>query len=142
MGMKKIFLTLIVMVTFSSNLFSADAHAKRLQDMMSMYEGMGLIQEGFLLNCPSCLSEGIKKVQSGLKTLESVDAKQYLPKEQAYAYKFAQKTAKKIDSELDYMKHAIEQGNLQEAGESYTQIGMQCLYCHQRIRDWKPKTKK
>ena len=136
--MKKILLSLLLVIPFSA-VSAQDMSAERVKDMHSMYVGMGLIQEGFLLNCESCMQEGIAKVQSGLKTLTSVDAKVYLPKEQAYAYKFAQKTARKITLELEYLKLSLKKGDIQDAGEAYTNIGMQCLYCHKRIRDWKPK---
>ena len=82
------------------------------------------------------MKAGVKKLQGTLKSLEGEEVKSILPKDQVYAYKFAQKTAQMLHMYSDDMIVSIEAGRMDNALDDYTQLLKQCTSCHIRIRNW------
>lgn len=97
---------------------------------------MEQIQRGGLYSSTEEMKEGVKKLQGTLKTLESEDVKWILPKDQKYAFQFAQKSASMLRMYSDDMIASIEKGQLDYALEDYAQLLKQCTSCHIRIRNW------
>ncbi len=126
----------------TSVLFGATNGAERdhrtmlMKDMRTMLDAMEQIQRGGLYSSTEDMKVGVKKLQSTLKTLESEEIKFILPKDQVYAYKFAQKTASMLRLYSDDMIVSIEAGRMDEALEDYSQLLKQCTSCHIRIRNW------
>lgn len=116
---------------------SEAAHRTMLmKDMRSMLDAMEQIQRGGLYSSTEDMKTGVKKLQGTLKVLESDEIKFILPKDQVYAYKFAQKTASMLRLYSDDMVTSIEAGRMDDALEDYTQLLKQCTSCHIRIRNW------
>jgi cytochrome c556 len=136
--MKKSFtvLALSFLMAGSLNAAGMDHRSMLMKDMRTMLDAMEQIQRGGLYSSTEDMKIGIKKLQGTLKTLESEEIKFILPKDQVYAYKFAQKTAHMLRLYSDDMIVSIDAGRMDEALEDYTQLLKQCTSCHIRIRNW------
>lgn len=113
-----------------------DPRLELMKDMRTMLDAMEQIQRGGLYSSTDDMKTGVKKLQGTLNVLESEQIKVILPKDQAYAYKFAQKTASMLRLYSDDMIVSIEAGRMDDALEDYTQLLKQCTSCHIRIRNW------
>lgn len=136
--MKKI-LTAIALTSFLAGSLIAAENEHRtmlMKDMRTMLEGMEQIQRGGFYSSPDDMKAGIKKLQGTLKTLESDEIKWILPKDQVYAYKFAQKTASMLRLYSNDMIKSIDANRMDDALEDYNQLLKQCTSCHIRIRNW------
>ncbi|MDO9057367.1 MAG: hypothetical protein Q8M43_01440 [Sulfuricurvum sp.] len=136
--MKKSFtlLALSFLLAGSLNAAGTDHRTMLMKDMRTMLDAMEDIQRGGLYSSTEDMKAGIKKLQGTLKTLESEEIKFILPKDQVYAYKFAQKSAHMLRLYSDDMIVSIEAGRMDEALEDYNQLLKQCTSCHIRIRNW------
>jgi len=113
-----------------------DPRLELMKDMRTMLDSMEQIQRGGLYSSTDDMKAGVKKLQGTLNVLESEQIKVILPKDQVYAYKFAQKTASMLRLYSDDMIASIEAGRMDDALEDYTQLLKQCTSCHIRIRNW------
>ncbi len=136
--MKKVLMALGLssMLVLSLNAAEKDHRTMLMKDMRSMLDAMEMIQRGGLYSSTDDMKLGVKKLQSTLRVLESEEIKFILPKDQVYAYKFAQKTASMLRLYSDDMITSIEAGHMDEALEDYNQLLKQCTSCHIRIRNW------
>lgn len=137
--MKKALAALVVGTLLAGSLNAAEKKDPRLElmkDMRTMLDAMEQIQRGGLYSSTDEMKAGVKKLQGTLKSLESEEVKVILPKDQVYAYKFAQKTASMLRLYSDDMITSIEAGHMDEALDDYTQLLKQCTSCHIRIRNW------
>lgn len=107
-----------------------------MKDMRTMLEAMEQIQRGGLYSSTEDMKAGVKKLQGTLKSLESEEVKWILPKDQVYAYQFAQKSASMLRLYSNDMIVSIEAGRMDDALEDYNQLLKQCTSCHIRIRNW------
>ena len=69
-----------------------------------------------------------------LHTIEKVDPKDFLDKEQLHANKFAKKTRTMIEMYLDEIEDAVRDNNQEEILHNYTLTMRQCMSCHLRLR--------
>lgn len=136
--MKKVLIALAMSsILFGSlNAAGMDHRTMLMKDMRSMLDAMEMIQRGGLYSSTEDMKLGVKKLQGTLKVLESEEIKFILPKDQVYAYKFAQKTAHMLRLYSDDMLVSIEAGHMDEALDDYAQLLKQCTSCHIRIRNW------
>ncbi|MDD2369128.1 MAG: hypothetical protein PHQ90_07485 [Sulfuricurvum sp.] len=137
--MKKIVTVLALASLLASSANAAEKKDPRLElmkDMRTMLDAMEQIQRGGLYSSTDEMKLGVKKLQGTLKSLEGDEVKVILPKDQVYAYKFAQKTASMLRLYSDDMVTSIEAGRMDDALEDYTQLLKQCTSCHIRIRNW------
>lgn len=137
--MKKTLAAFVLGTLLAGSLNAAQPKDPRLElmkDMRTMLEAMEQIQRGGLYSSTDDMKLGVKKLQGTLKILESEQIKAILPKDQVYAYKFAQKTASMLQLYSDDMITSIEAGRMDDALEDYTQLLKQCTSCHIRIRNW------
>jgi cytochrome c556 len=135
--MKKIIFVLLTMLLLIVPLSANQTQRTKLSsDMRSMLAAMELIQKADFYNDHVMMKNGVKNLKNGLESLRSSDAKKYLPKNQAYADKFAQKRAKMIDMYADDILSSLKDKNMDDALEDYTQILKQCTSCHSRIRSY------
>ena len=121
------------------SLFASEQNDPRLElmkDMRTMMDAMEQIQRGGLYSSTDEMKLGVKKLQGTLNSLESENVKVILPKDQVYAYKFAQKTAGMLRMYSNDMIASIEAGRMDDALEDYSQLLKQCTSCHIRIRNW------
>lgn len=114
----------------------ADPRLELMKEMRTMMDAMEQIQRGGLYSSGDEMKQGVKKLQGTLKSLESEDVKAILPKDQVYAYKFAQKTAHMLRLYSDDLIASVEAGRMDNALDDYTQLLKQCMSCHIRIRNW------
>lgn len=136
--MKKLLKVFTLSVVLAGSLSAAgtDHRTLLMKDMRTMLEAMEQIQRGGLYSSTEDMKSGIKKLQGTLKTLENEEIKLILPNDQAYAYKFAQKTAKMLHLYSDDMIASIDAGRMDDALDDYSQLLKQCTSCHIRIRNW------
>lgn len=113
-----------------------DTRSELMREMRVMMEAMEQIQRGGLTSSSDEMKAGVTKLQGTLSSLESEEVKVILPKDQAYAYKFVQKTASMLRLYSDDMILSIETGRMDDALDDYTQLLKQCTSCHIRIRNW------
>ncbi len=134
--MKKI----IVLLSLLSIVLYAGGNAQRIKEMKIFSAAVELIQKGILYNCKECIDDGADRILKNIKLLEEVkDVKEFLPQNQKYAYKFAQKTAKLIEMYAKDLKDQAKNPNninMRDAINDYTQIITQCTSCHMRVRGW------
>ncbi len=128
----------VALVVFGAALlFGAPKGKSKLQvEMQKFAAGMDLLQKGILYNCKECLDDGADRILKNIKVLEKVDVKHFLPENQKYAYKFAQKTASLIEMYAKDIKEAFAAGNMDDVINDHTQLLRQCNSCHMRIRGW------
>lgn len=105
-------------------------------DMRTMLKAMQSIEAAGFYNDKASMQEGVKTLKTGLATLLSRDAKEYLPQDKAYANKFAQKSAKMITMYADDLLDSLNHDKMDDALENYTLILKQCTSCHSRIRSY------
>ena len=136
--MKKSLITFVLsgLLATSINAAEKDHRSMLMKDMRTMLESMEQIQRGGLYSSPDDMKAGIKKLQGTLKSLEGDDVKWILPKDQKYAYQFAQKTASMLRLYSNDMVASIDAGRMDDALEDYNQLLKQCTSCHIRIRNW------
>ena len=134
--MKKIILTLSILFLVSDLSANQTQRAQLASDMRSMLSSMELIQKGGFYSKKEMMKKGVDNLIKGLGSLKSSDAREYLPQDKAYADKFAQKRAKMITMYANDILSSLEQNNMDEALEDYTQILKQCTSCHARIRPY------
>ena len=138
--MKKVLAAFVVGSLLISSLEGAtpkaDPRLELMKDMRTMMDAMEQIQRGGLYSSTDEMKAGVKKLQGTLKSLEGEEVKSILPKDQVYAYKFAQKTAQMLRMYSDDMIVSIDAGRMDNALDDYTQLLKQCTSCHIRIRNW------
>ena len=105
-------------------------------DMRTMLSAMQQIESAGFYNDKDSIKEGVTKLKSGLKTLLSRDAKEYLPDEKAYANRFAQKSASMIEMYADDMLDSLNHGKMDDALENSALMLKQCTSCHLRMRSY------
>ncbi|BCD61187.1 hypothetical protein NitYY0826_C0020 [Nitratiruptor sp. YY08-26] len=134
--MKKIMIALLAL-SLATSLFADKKGRTKLQiEMQKFAAGMDLLQKGILYNCKECLDDGSDRILENIKVLEKVDVKHFLPENQKYAYKFAQKTARLIEMYAKDIKESFAKGNMDDVMNDHAQILRQCNSCHIRIRGW------
>lgn len=114
----------------------ASPKADMAQDMRTMLKAMQSIEAAGFYNDKETMQKGVKDLKSGLATLLSRDAKEYLPNEKAYANKFAQKSATMISMYSDDLLHSLDHNKMDDALENYSLILKQCTSCHLRMRSY------
>ncbi len=134
--MKLSILSLLLVLLCAAGLPAADKKAELMGEMKAMLNAMEEIQSGGLYSCGDCMKGGVKKLQDALKSLESEDVKEILPKGQEYAYKFAQKRAQMLKLYSDDLVNAVNENRMDDALQDYTQLLRECTSCHIRIRNW------
>jgi len=136
--MKKILTAIALTSLLTGSLIAAENEHRTMlmKDMRTMLDGMEQIQRGGFYSSSDDMKAGIKKLQGTLKTLESDEIKWILPKDQVYAYKFAQKTASMLRLYSNDMITSIDANRMDDALEDYNQLLKQCTSCHIRIRNW------
>ena len=132
--MKKIQLTLMALL-LTSSLSANDTTTEKLKlTMREMLSSMELIQKGGFYADPGMMKSGVTALKKQVSLLDAKHAKTYLPKDEKYAYKFASKREKMIVMYADDMVESLENNNMEDALEDYSQILRQCSSCHLRIR--------
>ncbi|MDO9304697.1 MAG: hypothetical protein Q7T77_05170 [Sulfuricurvum sp.] len=136
--MKKLLTTLALLATMAVSVQAEqkDHRSMLMKDMRTMLESMEQIQRGGLYSSSDEMKAGVKKLQGTLKSLEGDDVKWILPKDQKYAYQFAQKTASMLRLYSNDIVTSIDAGRMDDALEDYNQLLKQCTSCHIRIRNW------
>ena len=137
--MKKILTSIALVAACSVTALAADKKDPRLElmkDMRTMMDAMEQIQRGGLYSSSEEMKLGVKKLQGTLKSLESEQVKVILPKDQVYAYKFAQKTAGLLHMYSNDLLESVQNGRMDDALDDYSQLLKQCTSCHIRIRSW------
>ncbi len=130
-------ITAALLLTVAVSASAANAQQLKLKsDMRSMLSAMETIQSGGFYKNEESIREGVKRLKKGLSSLRSSDAKKYLPKDQAYADKFANKRADMIAMYADDIIVSMNSDNWEDALNDYQQILNQCTSCHLRIRSW------
>ena len=114
----------------------AESKADMAQDMRTMLSAMQEIEAAGFYNNKEGMQAGVKKLKSGLSSLLSTDAKEYLPDDQAYANKFAKKNATMITMYADDLIDSLNHNKMEDALENYALILKQCTSCHIRIRSY------
>ncbi|MCD6259792.1 MAG: hypothetical protein J7J31_09350 [Helicobacteraceae bacterium] len=131
----KLFKTTALSLLLATSVF-AESKTDMAEDMRTMLSAMQEIEAAGFYNNKEGMHAGVKKLKSGLKTLLSTDAKEYLPDEQAYANKFAKKNATMITMYADDLIDSLNHNKMDDALENYALILKQCTSCHIRIRSY------
>ena len=132
----KFLTTLIVTLILSTSVVASNA-AKQAQlssDMRTMLSAMEDIQKAGFYNSKEGMTDGVKRLKKGLHSLNTTDAKSYLPDSQANADKFAQKRARMITMYADDLLESLKNNEMEDAQDDYSLIMKQCTSCHFRIR--------
>ncbi len=142
--MKKTVAILAVVIMSASVAFASQVgekvdpkHQQRVNDMNMMAQGFNMVLNGFLYNSERNVVNGVKLIQGGVTNIkEQGDLKKYLPEDTAYAYKFGEKTLRRI---MEYSTEVVENFQAKDADaamESGMLLLRQCNSCHSRVRGW------
>lgn len=122
----------------ATSTFGAELYTKsdRIKDMHTMASAMEKIQKSIIYRDVDnkMIISGIKDIRKVMHTIEKIDPKDFLDKEEVYAYKFAKKTETMLDMYLSEMETELERGNHDEVTHNYTLVLRQCTSCHLRLR--------
>lgn len=133
--MKKM-ITLLIFIALSTPSFATE-HKERISDMKHMADGMSLIMNGLLYNYLDNVDAGVKYIQEGVDSINKKgDLKTYLPKDTAYAYKFGEKSLRRIMEYSNELDEAMKAKDYDGALESASLLMRQCNSCHSRVRGW------
>ncbi|MBU1659812.1 cytochrome c [bacterium] len=134
----KIIKMIPITILLASSLIAGDAvkQSQLSADMKNMLAAMEHIQRSGFYQDYDGMKAGVEKLKENLKSLTTTDAKSYLPDDQAYADKFANKRASMITMYANDLSAAASAKNMDDALEDYTQLLKQCTSCHIRIRAW------
>jgi len=135
--MKKILTITLMMLALCSTSFAQDKEKERISDMKHMADGMGLIMNGLLYNYLDNVSSGVKYIKEGVSHIHSEGSlKTYLPEDTAYAYKFGEKSLRRITEYANELEEAMQAKDYDGALESAALLMRQCNSCHSRVRGW------
>lgn len=135
--MKKIIIAIIT-IMLSSSLFAAaeatKAEKKLASDMRVMLDAIVDMQKAGFYDDARIIKKATGRLIDSLDSLLATDAKNYLPKDQKHAAKFAQKREKMIRMYADDLLTSLDAKQYDDVIEDYNQIIKQCYSCHSRIR--------
>jgi len=138
--MKKILLTLLALA-LTTSLYAGDktAQSKLSSDMRTMLSAVVDMQRAGFYNNKAGVKEATQRLISSLDSLLTTDASAYLPDTKSNAGKFAKKRQRMIKMYAEDLIESVNNNDINEAIEDYSQILRQCTSCHSRIRqrDWK-----
>lgn len=133
--MKKV-MTLLMFFALSTSAFGVE-QKERISDMKHMADGMSLIMNGLLYNYLDNINAGVKYIQEGVDSIHKKgDLKTYLPEDTAYAYKFGEKSLRRIMEYSNELDEAMKAKDYDGALESASLLMRQCNSCHSRVRGW------
>jgi len=132
--MKKI-LTLVVLL--SALAFADYTKEDRVADMQAMEGAMAAIQKGFLYNNNDMIQDGVKVLRDHALTLQPPRVNDTsITREDTYAFMFARKQQRKIDSYAARVAEKFASGDKYQAMHDFTKILKQCTACHTKLRKW------
>ena len=131
----KLLKTTALSLLFAASVF-AESKTDMAEDMRTMLSAMQEIEAAGFYNNKEGMEIGVKKLKSGLSSLLSTNAKEYLPDDQAYANKFAKKNATMITMYADDLIDSLKHNKMEDALDNYALILKQCTSCHIRIRSY------
>ena len=132
--MIKYFLSLVLL----SSLALADyTKEDRIADMQAMAGALEVIQKGFLYNSNDLIQSGNKTLRDHVLTIQPPRmGDTTLSREETYAFMFARKQQRKIDSHSAEMAQKFAKGDKYQAMHHFTKILKQCTACHTKLRKW------
>ncbi len=131
--MKKIVVSLVLL---GSTIFADYTKEDRIADMQAMEKGMADIQKGFLYNSNDLIQKGVATVRNHALTLQPPRIGEQFSPDQQYAFMFARKQQRKIDSHAAKVGIKFAKGDKYQAMQEYTKILKQCTACHIKLRKW------
>ena len=109
----------------------------RVADMQAMEKGMAEIQKGFLYNSKELIDSGVKAVRNRALTLQPPRVgDKSLARDETYAFMFARKQQRKIDTHAAQLAEKFANGDKYQAMHHFTKILKQCTACHTKLRKW------
>ena len=133
--MKKM-MALLMFLALSTTSYASE-QKERISDMKHMADGMSLIMNGLLYNYLDNINAGVKYIQEGVNSIQKKgDLKSYLPQDTAYAYKFGEKSLRRIMEYSNELDEAMAAKDYDGALESASLLMRQCNSCHSRVRGW------
>ncbi len=109
----------------------------RIADMQAMEKGMAEIQKGFLYNSKELIDSGVKMVRDRALTLQPPRiGDTSLARDETYAFMFARKQQRKIDSHAAKLAEKFAADDKYQAMNHFTKILKQCTACHTKLRKW------
>jgi len=136
----KILTTTLASALLASALLAGNATEQKLaSDMRTMLSAIVDMQRAGFYASKSGVRDATRRLVSSLDSLITVDARSYLPEDQVNAGEFAKKRSRMIKLYAEDLIVSVENGDIDEAIEDYSQILRQCTSCHSRIRNrvWK-----
>jgi len=132
----KILLSILMAAAISTSLFAADKlHKAQLQsDMRLMLNALLEAQTAGFYNNKNGLIASVTTLKKGLKSLKSMDAKLYLPKEYQNTERFAKKRVSMIEMYADDFIISVKDDNMDDAFDDFVLLQKQCTSCHIRLR--------
>ena len=109
----------------------------RVNDMRAMEDAMANIQKGFLYNNNDLIQQGSKILRDHALTLQPPRlGDKSLARDETYAFMFARKQQRKIDSHAAKLAEKYAAGDKYAAMHHFTKILKQCTACHTKLRKW------
>ncbi len=111
---------------------------ERVVTMKTLIDGINLVQLGFLTNTELFIKEGIFEIKSSADIL--IDNKHsggYLSLRQAQGDAYTKTNAQELTIHADNLLKQFEDGNITTALQEYNSIMLQCIECHNKLRNYK-----
>ena len=132
--MKRVLMLMVLLSTFS---FAEYTREDRVADMRAMEAAMADIQKGFLFNSNDLIQSGSKVLRDHALTLQPPRfGDKTLERDETYAFMFARKQQRKIDSHAANLALKFAAGDKYQAMHHFTKILKQCTACHTKLRKW------
>ena len=132
--MKKVIVMSLLMSSLS---FAAYTKEDRVADMVAMEASMSKIQKGFLYNNNEMIQSGAAELRDKVLTIQPPRiGDKSISRDQTYAFMFARKQQRKIDSHAAKMADRFGSGDKYQAMQHFTKILKQCTACHTKLRSW------
>jgi len=132
--MKKVIVMSLLMSSLS---FAAYTKEDRVADMVAMEASMSKIQKGFLYNNNEMIQSGAAELRDKVLTIQPPRVgDKSISRDQTYAFMFARKQQRKIDSHAAKMADRFGSGDKYQAMQHFTKILKQCTACHTKLRSW------
>ena len=125
------------MVLFSTFALAEYTKEDRVNDMRAMEDAMANIQKGFLYNNNDLIQQGSKILRDHALTLQPPRlGDKSLARDETYAFMFARKQQRKIDTHAARLAEKFSKGDKYQAMHHFTKILKQCTACHTKLRKW------
>lgn len=112
---------------------------ERAITMKTMLDGMNLIQLGFLTNTEVMIEQGIFEIKTSTDILTNVKHVGPPSLREARGHACSKKNVQELTTHANELLKQFKDGNITTALREYNSIVLQCVECHNTLRNYKDR---